>query len=376
MIKDYRICSVTIMDNVSDPDITFDEAGICNYYYEYKNKAKQRLFNSEKDSGKFDKLINKIRKAGEGKDYDCLIGISGGVDSTYVAYKTKELGLRPLAIHFDNGWNSELAVKNIENTLKKLNIDLYTYVIDWEEFKSLQKAFLKASTPDGEIPSDHAIFSLLFKIANEYNIKYILNGNNFSTEFVLPRTWAYGHIDWKYIKSINRKFGTHKLKHYPHLTIWKYLYYTIFRRIKIISILNYMNYDKSKAMQLLKEKLEWKYYGGKHYESVYTRFYQGYILPKKFEIDKRKAHLSSLILSGQMTRENALEELNQPIYPDGLLQEDLDFVLKKFDFSKEELNGIIALPNKTYQDYPNQSVLLGKFRKALNFLRRLGLMYS
>lgn len=376
MIKDYRICTVTIMDNVSDPDITFDEAGICNYYYEYKNKAKQRLFNSEEDSGKFDDLINKIKRAGEGKDYDCLIGISGGVDSTYVAYKTKELGLRPLAIHFDNGWNSELAVKNIENTLKKLNIDLYTYVIDWEEFKSLQKAFLKASTPDGEIPSDHAIFSLLFKIANEYNIKYILNGNNFSTEFVLPRTWAYGHIDWKYIKNINRKFGTHKLKNYPHLTIWKYFYYAVIKRIKIISVLNYMDYDKSKAMQLLKEKLEWKYYGGKHYESVYTRFYQGYILPKKFEIDKRKAHLSSLILSGQMTREKALEELNQPIYPDGLLQEDLDFVLKKFDFSKEELNEIIAFPNKTYQDYPNQSALLGKFRKALNFLRGLGLMYS
>lgn len=376
MIKDYRICTVTIMDNVSDPDITFDEAGICNYYYEYKNKAKQRLFNSEEDSGKFDDLINKIKRAGEGKDYDCLIGISGGVDSTYVAYKTKELGLRPLAIHFDNGWNSELAVKNIENTLKKLNIDLYTYVIDWEEFKSLQKAFLKASTPDGEIPSDHAIFSLLFKIANEYNIKYILNGNNFSTEFVLPRTWAYGHIDWKYIKNINRKFGTHKLKNYPHLTIWKYFYYAVIKRIKIISVLNYMDYDKSKAMQLLKEKLEWKYYGGKHYESVYTRFYQGYILPKKFEIDKRKAHLSSLILSGQMTRENALEELNQPIYPDGLLKEDLDFVLKKFDFSKEELNEIVALPKKTYQDYPNQSALLGKFRKALNFLRGLGLMYS
>lgn len=374
--KAYQICSVSIMDNVADPDIVFDEKGICNYYYEYQKKAKQRLYNTEKDSNKLIGLVDKIKKEGEGKDYDCLIGISGGVDSTYVAYKVRELGLRPLAIHFDNGWNSELAIKNIENTLKKLQIDLFTYVIDWEEFKSLQIAFLKASTPDGEIPTDHAIFSLLFKIANEHNIKYILNGNNFATEFVLPKTWSYGHIDWKYIRYINKKFGTAKLKQFPYLTISRYFYYTLVKRIKIISILNYMDYDKSRAMELLKEKLDWTYYGGKHYESVYTRFYQGFVLPEKFKIDKRKGHLSSLIFSGQISRSEALEEIAKPIYPEGLLQEDFNFVLKKFGFTKEEFNAILALPNKTYRDYPNQSKALDTLRKILNKLRELGLIYS
>lgn len=374
--KAYQICSVSIMDNVSDPDIIFDENGICNYYYEYQKKAKQRLYNTEKDSNKLVELVNKIKKEGTGKEYDCLIGISGGVDSTYVAYKVKELGLRPLAIHFDNGWNSELAIKNIENTLKKLEIDLVTYVIDWEEFKSLQIAFLKASTPDGEIPTDHAIFSLLFKIASEHDIKFILNGNNFATEFVLPKTWSYGHIDWKYIHYINKKFGTTKLKQYPYLTIWRYFYYTLVKKIKIISILNYMDYDKSRAMKLLKEKLDWTYYGGKHYESVYTRFYQGFVLPEKFKIDKRKGHLSSLIFSGQISREDALKEIAKPTYPEGLLQEDFNFVLKKFGFTKEEFNAILALPNKTYRDYPNQSKVLDTLRKILNKLRELGLIYS
>ncbi|MFZ6009546.1 MAG: N-acetyl sugar amidotransferase, partial [Bacteroidota bacterium] len=218
----YRRCSVTVMDTVADPDISFDKAGVCNYYYDYKSGAAQRLFNADSMSGKLHDLILKIKRQGTGHEYDCLIGISGGVDSTFVAYKVKELGLRPLAVHFDNGWNSELAVKNIENTLKRLDIDLFTYVIDWEEFRSLQIAFLKASTPDGEIPSDHAIFALLFKVAAQHNIKYILNGNNFSTESVHPKTWSYGHIDWKYIRYVNKAFGTKKLKHYPHLSVWRY----------------------------------------------------------------------------------------------------------------------------------------------------------
>jgi N-acetyl sugar amidotransferase len=374
--NDYRICSISIMDNQSDPDIFFDEKGICNYYYEYQKKAKQRLYNTEKDSNKLKDLVNKIQVAGKGKEYDCLIGISGGVDSTYVAYKVRELGLRPLAIHFDNGWNSELAIKNIEKTLRKLNIDLYTYVIDWEEFKSLQIAFLRASTPDGEIPTDHAIFALLFQIASQHGIKYIINGNNFATESVLPKTWSYGHIDWKYIRLINKKFGTRKLKQYPYLTIFKYFYYTLVKRMKIISILNYMDYDKSKAMELLKEKLDWTYYGGKHYESVYTRFYQGFILPEKFKIDKRRAHLSSLIFSNQITRDQALLEISKPIYPEGLLQEDYNFALKKLALSKDEFSNILSLPNKTYRDYPNSSKMLERLRKILNKLREWGLIYS
>jgi len=362
------------MDTIADPDITFDDKGICNYYYEYQERAKNRLFNA--DPTKLDEIISKIKRAGAGKDYDCLIGISGGVDSTYVAYLTKELGLRPLAVHFDNGWNSELAVKNIENILNKLGIDLFTYVIDWEEFKSLQLAFLRASTPDAEIPTDHAIFALLFKIASEHNIKYILNGNNFATESVMPRTWSYGHIDWKYVKEINNRFGDSGLSTYPKLTPLNFSYYTLVKRIRIVSILNYINYQKHDAMELLQTKLGWKYYGGKHYESIYTRFFQGYMLPVKFKIDKRKAHLSTLIFSGQMSREQALAELEKPIYPEELFREDYEFVLKKLSLSESEFSKIMALPAKTFRDYPNSSNYMKLLRDGLNYLRRRKIMYS
>jgi len=375
-ITEVKVCKASVMDTISDPNIAFNQDGISNYYFDYQRKAKSRLFNTPAQSHKLGEIINKIKLSGKGREYDCIIGISGGVDSTFVAYKVKEMGLRPLAIHFDNGWNSELAVKNIENTLNKLGIDLFTYVIDWEEFKSLQLAFLRASTPDGEIPTDHAIFALFFKIANEHGIKYIINGNNFETESVMPLTWSYGHIDWKYIKTINRHFGTSKLKTYPNITPLKYFYYTFIKGIRIISLLNYMPYNKIQAMDLLQSKLDWKYYGGKHYESIYTRFYQGYILPKKFNIDKRKAHISSLIFAGQMTRKEGFEELKKPIYPEQLFKEDLDFVLKKLGMSPEEFDKTLNLPNKTFLDYPNQYRLLNKMRSILNKLREKGIAYS
>jgi len=367
---------MSVMDNIADPDITFDENGVCNYYYLFQERAKLRLFDTAKDKNKLNEIILKIKETGKTQEYDCIIGVSGGVDSTYVAYLVKQLGLRPLAVHFDNGWNSELAVKNIEQVLNKLNIDLITHVIDWEEFKSLQLAFLKSSTPDGEIPTDHAISALLYKIAKDKKVKYIINGNNFATESVMPLTWAYGHIDWKYIRWINGAFGSRKLRDYPHLTIVKYFYYAFLRGISSVSILNYLPYQKSEAMRVLQDELGWKYYGGKHYESIYTRFYQGYILPEKFKIDKRKAHLSTLIFSGQLTREEALLELKKPIYPGDLLVEDHAFVIKKLDLTEDSFKHLMQLPCKTFQDYPNQYNLLRFFRKTLNKLRGKGLMYS
>lgn len=376
MEQSYQICSVSVMDTIADPTISFDDRGRSTYYHQYHERAKLRLFNSPENSHKLHEIVDKIKKAGKGKEYDCIIGISGGVDSTYVAYKVKELGLRPLAIHFDNGWNSELAVKNIENTLNKLGIELFTYVIDWEEFRSLQLAFLRSSTPDGEIPTDHAIFALFFKIANEKGIKYIINGNNFETESVMPLTWSYGHIDWHYIRNVNKLFGTKKLRTYPTITPLKYFYYTFIKGIRIVSLLNYMPYDKAEAMNVLQNKLDWKYYGGKHYESIYTRFYQGFILPHKFKIDKRKAHLSSLVFADQLTREQALEELKKPIYPEALLGEDKAFVIKKFGLTLEEFDQIMKLPNKTFMDYPNQFRMLTRMRKVLNTLRGKGLAYS
>jgi len=310
------------MDTIGNTEIHFNDDGICNYCFEYEAKYKKRVIRDNKGKSNLNNIVEKIKKYGKNNQYDCVIGVSGGVDSTYTAYLTHELGLRPLAIHFDNGWNSELAIHNIEKILDKLDIDLYTYVVDWEEFKDVQISFLKSSTPDGEIPTDHAILSTLYDVANKHNIKFIISGNNFVSEGIMPRLWAYGHIDWKYIKSVHKLFGKIKLQSFPYLNLLKFLWYTFFRGIKSISILNYIDYKKDDAMELITDKLDWKYYGGKHYESNYTKFYQGYILPEKFGIDKRKLHYSALILSNQISREKALKELTKQPYPEGKIDYD------------------------------------------------------
>lgn len=359
--------------DTTDPEISFDNEGVCNHCHRYDDELPKRVFKGTEAKEKLEGIVNKIKSTGINKEYDCIIGVSGGVDSTYVAYLTKELGLRPLAIHFDNGWNSELAVSNIEKVLKKLDIDLLTYVIDWEEFKDLQLSFLKASTPDGEIPTDHAINALLFREAAKHNIRYIINGMNFATESMSVRMWAYGHSDWKYIRSVHKLFGTSSLKKYPHYTFFNLFYWTFIRKIKVVSILNYVKYDKDEVMKLIQEKLGWVYYGGKHYESVYTRFYQGYILPTKFNIDKRIGHLSDLIRSGQMTREKALEELKNNSYSAEMQQMDREYVIKKLELSELDFQGIMNLKPKTFLDYPNNSTNVGKLKKIVNYLRLKGI---
>jgi N-acetyl sugar amidotransferase len=369
-------CKQCVMDSIGNPEIHLDDAGICNYCHEYREKEAIRLLKSPQREQALNALVAKIKKAGEGKSYDCLIGVSGGVDSTFTAYFVKKLGLRPLAVHFDNGWNSELAVHNIQKVLEKLDIDLFTYVVNWNEFKDLQMSFLKASTPDGEIPTDHAILATLYQVAGKHNIKFIMSGNNFKTEGVMPRLWAYGHIDWKYIKGVHRKFGTKKLKTFPHFTLTRFLWYTLLKRVKIISILNYMDYDKDEAMRVLLEELNWQYYGGKHYESNYTKFYQGIVLPQKFHIDKRKLHLSALILCGQMTRDEALAELIKPVYPPDQISEDTEYVSKKYGISQEELRRIIEAQPQTFLDYPSNFSFHVRLRRFLSFLRKNKLYYS
>jgi N-acetyl sugar amidotransferase len=314
----YQACARCIMDTVADRNIFFNKLGICNHCQRYDEMFSTRVVRGAPGKDFIEELVKKIKNAGRGLDYDCLIGISGGVDSTYVAWLVKKLGLRPLAIHLDNGWNSELAVKNIERILRKLEIDLHTCVLNWEEFRELQIAFLKASTPDGEIPSDHAISSVLWREAVKRGVKYIISGMNFTTESVSVPNWSYGHSDWRYIKSVNKLFGSVKLRTYPHFSLLYLMYVNLFRRIRIVSILNYIDYNKKEAMELLTNELDWEYYGGKHYESIYTRFYQGYLLPKKFGIDKRYGHLSDLIKSDQIYRSQAIDELIQPAYPEDL----------------------------------------------------------
>jgi N-acetyl sugar amidotransferase len=363
-------CTRCIMD-ITDPDIVFDAEGVCNHCHRYEIVAGQRIIPPERRQHLLAELVTEIKQAGLGKSYDCIIGVSGGVDSTYVAWVVKDLGLRPLAVHLDNGWNSELAVANIEKTLNTLSIDLYTHVIDWEEFRDLQISFLKASTPDGEVPTDHAIFALLYKIAAKHGLKHIITGTNVISEAVLPEKWGYGYFDWSYVKDVHRRFGSAMLSTYPHFSLIKLFYYVFLRRIRMVSILNFIDYNKAASMNLLQKELGWVYYGGKHYESIYTRFYQAYLLPRKFKIDKRKAHYSNLILSGQMSRSEALQAMKEPVYPKELLEQDREYAIKKLNLDEKSFEEIMALPTRTFLDYKNNRDVFTLAKKMLNSSRRL-----
>lgn len=352
--------------DTSDADIVFDQQGVCNHCLNYDQLAREKLLTDEEKQVKLSLLVAEIKEAGKDQEYDCIIGLSGGVDSSYVAYCVHKLGLRPLAVHLDNGWNSELAVKNIENIVKILGIDLFTYVIDWEEFKDLQLAFMRASVVDIEMLTDNAIIVILDRIARERNIKYFLSGTNFATENVMPNSWYYSvKHDSKNISTIHKKFGNiKKLSSYPLFSLQEFVRYTYLSDYKTLPILDYLEYDKAKAMQLLMNELGWKDYGGKHWESKFTHFYQVYILPVKFGADKRRAHLSSLILSGQISREKALEIVGRDMYDQNRLQEDMEYVRKKFDLTKEEFETLMATPPKSHYDYPSFNSYLNKLRKV------------
>lgn len=365
--KNYRQCSLTVMDNIADPNIRFDENGVCNYYHEYKAAAASAVLEGEAGEQKIESLVQTIKAAGQGKKYDCLIGLSGGVDSSYVAWLVKKWGLRPLAVHLDNGWNSELAVKNIENIISRLNIDLYTLVVNWEEFRDIQLSYLKASVVDIEVVSDHAIFATMYKLAHEQKIGYIISGTNVVTEYIMPSSWLYQKMDFVNLKDIHRQFGSVKLKTYPTLDFKKYVYYSIFLRLNPVSILNYVPYNKQAVKELITKELGWRDYGGKHYESVFTKFYQAYILPEKFKIDKRKAHLSTLICSGQMTKAQALHELMQPLYDPKELANDKEYVLKKFGLTPAAFEAIMQAAPRAHQEFKTDAHLKQGY---MNFLQK------
>jgi N-acetyl sugar amidotransferase len=341
--------------DTTDPDIHFDDRGVCNYCRNYSHRKSIFVPEGPVQKQQLDDLIKYCKNKGKTKSYDCVIGVSGGVDSTYVAYLVKQLGLRPLAVHLDNGWNSELAISNIRGALQKLDIELHTYVLDWEEFRDLQLAFLKASTPDSEIPTDHAIVALLRKIADEENIPVIW-GVNFSSEAILPQAWSQGHMDWTYIRNVSRKFGSHTLKTFPRYSIWRLIYYNRIRKQKLFNLLNLVNYNKEDAKRLLETELGWRDYGGKHYESVYTRIFQSYILPVKFGYDKRKAHYSSLILAGQMSRIDALQQLETPTFDKETIETDIQYLVKKLNISREDFNEIMNRAPQSYFDYRSKWV--------------------
>jgi N-acetyl sugar amidotransferase len=360
------ICSRCVMNDVVDSKIKFNEKNICNHCFEYDEMISSRL----SDVSALEEIVNKIKSSGRSKTYDCIIGVSGGVDSTYLAYLAKEkYNLKPLAVHFDNGWNSELAVKNIEKTLKNLDIDLFTYVVDWNEFKDMQLSFLKASVPDGEVPTDHAINSILWREASKRGIKYILSGMNAKTESTKVDDWSYGHSDWRYIRNIQKKFGKRKIKTYPYYSFFSLFYFTFIRGIRQVALLNYEDYDNKVAMNILENKLGWQYYGGKHYESVYTRWYQGFFLPKKFKVDKRYIHFSNLVKSNNMNRQDALNKLNEPAYEEELQKQDTEYVIKKLDISNEEYINILNKKIYSFRDYKNSFWVVSKLKSIVNYLR-------
>jgi N-acetyl sugar amidotransferase len=349
----YQVCTRCIMDS-SDPEIVFDDDGVCNHCQDYERRVAAEVFSGASGRQQLAKVVAQIKREGVGRPYDCILGLSGGVDSTYVAYVTKKLGLRPLAVHLDNGWNSEISVRNIENIVTKLEIDLHTEVLDWEEFRRLQVAFLKASTPDSEIPTDHAIIATLYAQAAKHGVRWIMDGSNVVTEIMVPATWSHGHSDWGYIEHLNDTFGGAELSTYPHYDYYDYMVRFPHRqRIARFPLLNYIDFNKMEAMEIMKRELSWTPYGGKHYESIYTRFYQGYILPKKFGFDKRRSHLSCLVNNGRITRAQALAEIQQPSLSEEMERQDRAFVVKKLGLAEAEFEAIMAAPRKTFWDYPS-----------------------
>jgi len=366
--RPYRMCTRTVMDT-TDPEISFDSEGVSNHWHEYVRERERSALTPERAQAALERIVSDVKKSGRGKPYDCVLGLSGGVDSSYLAHIAVELGLRPLIVHFDNGWNSELAVSNIESLVKGLKLDLHTFVMDWPEFRDLQRAYFKASVVDLEVPTDHMILGALYKIALQYRLRFLLSGTNLATESILPRRWYYSKFDLKNLRDIHRKFGTLPLRKLPALGFWQMTYYNQVRGINSVSLLDLIEYNKSEAKALLKERYGWRDYGGKHYESVFTRFYQGYILQSKFNIDKRKAHLSSLICSGHVTREEALAELAQPTYDAATQMEDKRYVAKKLGFSEDEFESVLRLPNRRHEEFATDAQLRQRYFRVLGTAR-------
>jgi N-acetyl sugar amidotransferase len=358
--KKYRQCTHCILDSNDDEELTLDATGVCNYCRSYEDLEAAYVPPIPEANRRLTALIEKVKKTGKQNRYDSILGLSGGVDSSYLALKAKQWGLRPLIVHFDNGWNSELAVNNIEKTISILGFDLHTLVIQWEEFRNLQVAFLRASVVDIEMITDHAIIATLFRLALKENIKFILSGTNIVTEAILPQHWIHHKADYIHIRAIQKKFVNKPFKTYPLLDV-KTRVRAELGDIQSVSPLNLISYNKDLAKEELKKELGWRDYGGKHYESVFTRFYQGYILPNKFNIDKRRAHLSTLICSKQITREEALAELEKPIYDPQLFQSDYDFVLKKLCLTKIEFEEIMCSPPRAHSDYPIEKPIYDRF---------------
>ena len=369
-MKNYTICTNCVMDT-SDTRIQFDANGICDHCNDFINNVKPNWNVDENSKYELAKIIEKIKIQGKDKEFDCILGLSGGVDSSYMLHiAVKEFGLRPLVFHVDGGWNSELAVHNIQMLVDKLGLDLYTEVINWEEMKDFQLSFFKSGLPHIDIPQDHAFVATLYNFAYKYNIKYILNGGNISTECVRnPMEFMYYGTDMIHLRDIISKYGTIKLETYPFSSVLRHKFFLRYiKGVKVIKSLNFMPYIKSEALELLEKEYGWKPYPQKHFESRFTKFYESYWLPERFGFDTRRIQFSSLILTGQMNREDAIEILKRPAYNPDTIEDEFNFIATKLGIKSQELKEYFNMPKKFYWDYKNQEKLFNIGAKFLKFI--------
>ena len=375
IIPNVRTCSRCIMDETAE-DIVFDEEGVCNYCTGFLEKrARLIALNDEERVRRLKELVRRVKESGRGKRYDCIVGLSGGVDSSWTLVQAVRLGLRPLAVHMDNGWNSELAQNNIANLVRSLGVDLYTHVIDWPEIRGLMEAMFAADVIDVELLYDNAMNAVNYRQAAKYGLKYILAGTNIATEGVdVPAKWKWHKLDRKNIVGISRRFGGPKLRTFPAISTLDFARYLLVHGIHWISFLDYLDYRKAEALDVLRREFGYKPYPYKHYESVFTRFYQGCLLPYKFGVDKRKPHLSSLIMSGEMTRDEALRQASGIAYPSAKeMEQDRRYFIKKMGWSEEKFADYMRRPPKPHSDYPSEA---GFFDRLLAIYRRLNLKFG
>lgn len=360
---EYKICSRCVMDN-SDPFITFDDKGFCNYCRDAEVLLKKRWFPNEIGREMLEKVLTEIKISSKNKKYDCILGLSGGVDSSYLLYlATKKWGLRVLAVHVNAGWNTEIAESNIEKLVNLLGVDLYTYVVDWEEVKDLQLSYLKSGLVNIDVPQDHVFFAQLYKKALKEKIKYVFTGHNLATESITSNSFGYSAMDSRQLKFIQKKFGTLKLKSYTTLSLTKKIYISLFKQ-RIVKPLDFIYYNKEEAKKFLNETFGWQDYGVKHGESVFTRFFQSYWLPEKHGIDKRRSHLSSLIITGLINRDMAIEELKAPLYDSNTLRLDLEYICNKLEISQKELQNYLNMSRVSHKKYPS-------FEKNYNLILKI-----